>query len=669
MAEHEYDFPLYVFHQGKNYQAYKFMCPSYTVQNGVSGWVFRVWAPEAVSVSVVGDFNCWDRTANPMEKISVGVWSCFVAGIEEYTIYKFSVEQYGGRIVNKADPYALHAETAPANGSRTCIIDGYPWTDGEWLKARESYVPYNRPLNIYEMHIGSWRTYPDGSPFSYRKLAEELIPYLKKMRYTHVELLPITEYPFDGSWGYQVTGMYAPTSRYGTPKDFMFFVDSCHAAGIGVIIDWVASHFPKDEFGLYRFDGKPLYEYADPTKGEHPEWGTVVYDYGRNEVRSFLISSANFWVEMYHVDGIRVDAVASMLYLDYGRNPGEWIPNAEGGNINLEVLSFLKELNSAVLSQHKGAIMIAEESTDYPNITRPTYDGGLGFNFKWNMGWMNDTLKYVSADPFFRKDMHEKMTFSIMYAFKENYILPLSHDEVVHGKASLVNKMPGYYPDKFGGLMAYLGYMYAHPGKKLLFMGSEFGQFIEWNYKQGLDWLLLDYPAHNGIQSFVKDLNAFYCDNPCMWELDTGYEGFKWLQVADKHNNVFAFMRLDAKGEYVIAIMNFSSQTLPNYWIGVPDYGVYYAALDSRYLAYNNGNREEHRTFKADLGRTGDQPFEYHIPVDIDPFSVLYIKLKTKLKPPVAKTRKKAVKQTGTVTKGEQLNKELTADSAADKKN
>ena len=648
-------FPIYVFHEGKNYQAYKLLSPHRIKENGQVGWVFHLWAPQAKSVSVVGDFNGWNRSSHPMEKVSVGIWRTFIPFLEDFDLYKYSVEGADGRIVEKADPFALHTETPPKNASRLFSIGRYNWEDKDWMEKRKDYAPYNKPLNIYEVHAGSWRTYPDGQPFGYRKLAEELIPYLVDMNYTHVELLPLTEHPFNGSWGYQVTGMYAPTSRFGAPDDLMYFVDKCHQAGIGVIMDWVPAHFPKDSFGLAKFDGAPLYEYADPKKGEHPQWGTLIYDYGRNEVRSFLISSANFWLKEYHMDGIRMDAVASMLYLDYGKNPGEWIPNVDGGNINLEAVSLLKELNSAVIKENPGVLMIAEESTSFPNITKPPYDGGLGFNFKWNMGWMNDTLRYMTTDPFFRKEIHNNMTFSLMYAFNENYVLPLSHDEVVHCKGSLINKMPGYYNDKFASLMTYLGYMYAHPGKKLLFMGGEFAQFIEWNYNQGLDWMLLDYDTHKGVQNFVRDLNRYYRDTPAMWDQDTGYEGFKWLQVEDKNNNVYAFMRIAKDGSYTIAVFNFSNQDLKHYWIGVPDDGIYHTVLDSRDIRYGSGIRLDDRPVSSKDGGVGHQPFDYHIEIDLDPFSVQYIELQSKRvkeeKKEVVEEKPKKAKKTTKTTK------------------
>ncbi len=617
------DMPLYLFHQGTNYQAYKLMSPHVETIDGVTGWMFRVWAPAARSVAVIGDFNGWDRSRNPMHKISSGVWEAFVKEACEWNNYRYSVEGWDGNIVEKSDPYALHTETPPANASKLINLR-FDWTDGEWIKTRRVGDIYNKPLNVYEMHVGSWKMYPDGQSFDYRKTADELVPYIKSMHYTHVELMPVTEYPFLGSWGYQCTGMFAPTSRYGDPMGLMYLVNKCHEAGIGVLVDLVTAHFPKDQFGLRRFDGGPLYEYADPRKGEHPEWGTLVYDFGRNEVRSFLISSALFWIKEYHFDGIRMDAVSSMLYLDYGRRPGEWIPNVEGGNINLEAKSFLQDLNRAVRDLGEGAMMIAEESTSFPAITKPVEEGGLGFDFKWNMGWMNDTLRYVSADPLWRKDMHGNMTFGMMYAFAEHYILALSHDEVVHGKGSLINKQPGYYEDKFGGLMTYLGYMMAHPGKKLIFMGAEIGQFSEWNENKGLDWFLLDYPAHKGLQKFVSDLNRVYLEEPALWEQDCSWDGFEWLAVNENNWNLLAWCRKAKGGDKIVALMNFSPMYREGYLLGVPEDGEYKVILNSAADCYGVGKSLEPSSYSAQEGRVNDQP--YHITLNVMPNSVVYLK-------------------------------------------
>ncbi len=504
-------------------------------------------------------------------------------------------------------------------------MDKYNWSDDEWIEKRDNTNSFEAPMNIYELHFGSWKQYPDGNYLSYKDMAKELIPYVKKMGYTHIEILPMTEYPFDGSWGYQVTGFFAPTSRYGLPKDFMYFVDKCHKEGIGVILDWVVAHFPKDEHGLMEFDGSRLYEYTDELKCEHKEWGTRIFDYSKNEVKSFLISSAMYWLSEYHIDGIRVDAVASMLYLDYGRKNGEWRPNCFGGNYNLEAIDFLKELNKTCLTEHKGALMIAEESTAFPMVTKPSEDGGLGFNYKWNMGWMNDMLSYVSLDPFFRKDNHNKVTFSITYAYSENYILPLSHDEVVHGKCSMIGKMPLYYDDKFEELKAFYGYMIGHPGKKLSFMGNEFGQFIEWNYKQGLDWLLLDYEKHRKLQDFVKALNKYYLDNKEMYEQDCSYDGFKWLVVDDREQNIVSFVRYAKDGDFTVVLVNFSPVKREKYDMGVPKAGSYSVKLDSS-LEKFGGHKIKNKSYKAKKG--GMHSCDYHITLEIEPNSVMFFKCK-----------------------------------------
>lgn len=620
----ENDVPLYLFHEGSNSNAYEYFGSHRKNKNTV---VFRVWAPDAKNVSVTGDFNDWSQTENPMKplKNSGGVWEAEIKNIKPYDMYKYCITATDGRTLMKCDPYGFHMETRPGTATKYYEIDDcYEWHDEKWVEGRNGKNIYESPVNIYEIHAGSWKQYDDGNFYSYRALADSLVPYVKKMGYTHIEFMPLTEYPFDGSWGYQVTGYFAATSRYGEPKDLMYLVDKCHANGIGVILDWVPAHFPKDANGLYEFDGGPLYEYSDPRKGEHYGWGTRVFDFGKNEVRSFLMSSASFWLKKYHLDGIRIDAVASMLYLDYDRKDGEWVPNKNGGNENLEAVEFLQKLNENIFRDFPYAMMIAEESTSWPMVTKPVFSGGLGFNFKWNMGWMNDILRYFSLDGFFRKYNHDCITFSMFYAFSENFVLPISHDEVVHGKKSLIDKMPGSYDEKFAGVRAFLGYMMAHPGKKLMFMGQEFGQFIEWNYKKGLDWLLLDYPKHRALQNYFKKINEFYKANPAFWQIDYSWEGFSWISSDDKDNSVIAFRRIDEKGKEIIVVCNFTNVERCDYRIGIPKKGAYKIVFNSDDVDFGGegkGNKGKLKTESINM-----HGFEQSISLDLPPMSAIYIK-------------------------------------------
>ncbi len=619
------DLPVYLFHQGKNRKAYEFFgCHPLSV-DGKEGFVFRVWAPHAKSIKVVGDFNGWDSSRGfEMNKISDEIWECFIEGVKIYDAYKYYIQKSDGNYIFKADPYAYHSETRPGNASKVYDIEGFKWTDSKYRNSSARKNILSNPMNIYEMHLGSWRRYENGEFLSYTRLAEQVIPYVKEMGYTHIEFMPITEYPYDPSWGYQVTGYFAPTSRYGTPHAFMDFVNKCHEAGIGVILDWVPAHFPKDEAGLYEFDGDFCYEYSDPLKNEHTDWGTRIFDFGRNEVLSFLISSAVFWLEKYHIDGLRVDAVASMLYLDYGKQDGQWRANKYGENINLEAVEFFKQLNEAVFVETKNPIMIAEESTAFPMVTKPGFDGGLGFLFKWNMGWMNDMLEYMSSDPLYRKGMHKNITFSLTYAFSENFILPLSHDEVVYGKCSMISKMPGSYQQKFDNLRAFFGYMIAHPGKKLSFMGNEFAQFNEWDFTKELDWMLLDYPAHRQFKDYIRDINLLYLENSPFWQNDANWEGFKWINPNDFSQSIISFRRIDKKGKEIVVICNFCPIYRPEYRLGVEHAGTYTPILSSDDKKYGGTGVE--------LAKVKSEPIEYDgyknsISVQIPPLSTVFYKV------------------------------------------
>ena len=596
--------------------------------------VFRVWAPNAAAVSVVGDFNGWSVGSHPMSKIADGVWQAEICGIKNFDNYKYAITAKDGKVTLKSDPYARHFETAPANSSKVYADDGYAWGDSDWQNAQKSKNITESPVNIYEIHLGSWRRFADGNTYDYVTAATEISKYVKKMGYTHIELMPLTEYPFEGSWGYQVTGYFAPTSRFGTPADFKKFVDIMHNNGIGVILDWVPAHFPKDGFGLYRFDGTPCYEYADERRGEHKEWGTCVFDYGKVQVMNFLISSAVFWIKEYHIDGLRVDAVASMLYLDYGRNDGQWIPNSYGGREHLEAIELLRQVNSAAFKANPAVMMIAEESTAWPLVTKPASDGGLGFNFKWNMGWMNDMLRYMSLDPYFRKYNHDCLTFSFFYAFSENFILPLSHDEVVHGKCSLINKMPSEYKEKFANLRAFYAYMMAHPGKKLLFMGQEFAQFVEWKYDEPLEWFMLDYEAHRQLNEYVKDLNKFYLKHSQLWEIDYSWEGFEWISNDDYTQSVISFRRKNRAGDEIICVCNFVPVDRHDYKIGAPVAGTYKKIFSSDDIKYG-GSGTVAESYSS--SKTAMHGYDNSISLDIPALSVTYYKVPKAKKSKTAK--------------------------------
>ncbi len=623
---------IYLFHQGKNFKAYELL-GCHKLPDG-QGYVFRTWAPNALAVSVTGDFTDWKNDLFPMYRISESIWEVVIDAAGEGQLYKFAVTGPDRQTRLKADPYGTRMELPPGTASIVCTEDDFRWTDGVYLNNRARRKMLRRPMNIYEMHLGSWKRKPDGSYQTYREIAVELAAYVKSMNYTHVEIMPVTEYPFDGSWGYQVTGYFAPTARYGTPEDFRFFINTMHKAGIGVIMDWVCAHFPRDANGLYQFDGTNCYEYQDALKCDHPDWGTRIFDFGRNEVKAFLISNALYWVEEFHLDGIRVDAVASMLYLNYGKQDGQWRPNVFGGQENLEAKDFLQELNTVLLTRNPSALMIAEESTAWPNVTKPASMDGLGFNYKWNMGWMNDVLSYMSLDPFFRKDNHNKLTFSFYYAFSENYVLPLSHDEVVHGKCSLIGKMPGEYEQKFANLRAFYGYYMAHPGKKLLFMGGEFGQFIEWNYKQGLDWQLLDYDAHRNMQDYVRDLNGFYLKHEQLWENEGGWEGFQWIVPDDNQQNILAFMRKNLAGKEMICVSNFSTVSREKYRFGVPYAGKYTEAFTSNLGAYGGDGTVNAPMHSDEIPSHG---FDHSIELTIPAMTTLFITFR--------KTPKTAIKK------------------------
>ena len=622
--QNDTDFPLYLYHHGKNDHLYEFLGSHKAMLDGVAGYVFRVWAPRAKSVSVVGDFNEWNEDANPMQKMVDGeTFETFIPERKVFDNYKYCIKTQDGRTLLKADPLAFHAETAPETASKIYEIDGYEWEDQEYFDNLSKKNIYSSPVNVYEVNLLSWKQHEDGSYLTYRELAEELVPYVKSMNYTHVEFMPVTEFPFDGSWGYQVTGYFAVTSRLGTPHDLMYLIDQFHKSGIGVIIDWVPAHFPKDAHGLYEFDGYPLYECSQWDRMENRSWGTRQFDFGRNEVMSFLTSSACFLFEKYHVDGLRIDAVASMLYLDYDKEPGKWMPNIYGENKNLEAIAFLRRLNETVFLRFPYALMIAEESTAWGYVTKPTSIGGLGFNFKWNMGWMNDVLSYVALNPFFRMNNHNKLTFSMMYAFSENYVLPISHDEVVHGKFSLINKMSGTYEEKFAGVRSFLGYMIGHPGKKLNFMGNEFGQFKEWNYKEGLEFFLRDnYEMHEKLSNYVKELNAFYLAHSELYDIEDSWDGFEWLVANDADRNIVSFIRRNRAGEELFAVISFSGAVGKDYLIGVNEKGKYRLIFNSDDKKYGGTGSLKKKLFPA--VKRPSHGKEYSIPIDMPKLTCLF---------------------------------------------
>lgn len=630
------DTDKYLFGKGTHYEIYEKLGAHITEADGRKGVYFAVWAPNAAGICVVGDFNNWCGDNYEMRRHDdSGIFELFTENAHEGSLYKYLIYTKDGRMLYKADPYATYSQRRPDNASIVYDINRYQWNDGQWLAEEEKVAPTKKPMAIYEVHLGSWKKKDDGTPegfLNYRESAVQLVDYMKYMGYTHIELMGIAEHPFDGSWGYQVTGYFAPTSRYGTPEDFMYFVDYLHQNGIGVILDWVPAHFPKDEHGLANFDGTPTYEYADSRKGEHPDWGTKIFDYGRTQVISFLISNALYWVEKFHVDGLRVDAVASMLYLDYGRNQGQWVPNKYGGNGNLEAMDFFRHLNSVMRSRNPRAITIAEESTAWPGITASEEEGGLGFTFKWNMGWMHDFLEYMKLDPYFRSNNHNKMTFAMTYAYSENFILVLSHDEVVHLKCSMINKMPGEYEDKFANLKVGYTFMMGHPGKKLLFMGQDFGQWAEWSEAKSLDWHLTNENMHSDLQKYVKSLLSIYNRYKACYELDQDPEGFEWMDPDDNTRSIYSFVRKTMDGrDSILYVCNFTPVARPDFRVGVPCPG--------RYTLLLNEKREEGIEYIAEKIPT--DRMEYSIPLPLAPYGTAIIKFNyKKVKKPIKKTKK-----------------------------
>lgn len=615
----------YYFHEGTNYSAYEYLGSHFNKDDNT--YTFRTWAPNAEAVFLVGDFNGWDNSCPMTRETKAGLWSVTlkINFYDESFNYKYLIKR-GENMLYKADPYAFYSEKAPATASRFYKSE-YKWTDGAWLKYRKkSYKEpeYALPINIYEVHIGSWRKKENGETYGYRELAPVLCDYVKSMGYTHVELMPIAEHPFDGSWGYQICGYFAPTSRYGTPDDFRYFVDYFHKAGVGVILDWVPAHFPKDAHGLYEFDGSPLYEYQGADKMESRGWGTRRFDVGRNEVQSFLLSNAMYWLREFHADGLRVDAVASMIYLDFDKGPGEWNPNPDGSNDCREAVAFFKKLGSIVRDEFPDTLLIAEESTAWANVTKPAQVGGLGFNYKWNMGWMNDALSYVELDPIYRKSCHNKVTFSLMYAYSESFILPISHDEVVHGKKSLLDKMPGDYDQKFAGTRAFLGYMMTHPGKKLIFMGCEIGQFKEWDYKDSVEWFLLDYEMHSKLQNYVRELNFVYLENRPLWEVDGSWDGFRWIDADNRDWSMLSYLRYDSDGGCCVVVVNFTPVERRGYVFGVPEEGVYTELINSDDIKFGGRGIVNSRPVRA--AKKPCHGMEYSLKTDVAPYAAIIFK-------------------------------------------
>lgn len=642
------------FHQGTNRRAYEMLGAHPVTQDGQEMWHFAVWAPNARAVSLIGEFNQWDRGKTPMQKVYDGTWEVrlpaktfdvksdpkrydYPDAAKKLTTYKYCIQAQDGTWQDKADPYGFAMQMRPDTASRIYDLSGYRWGDADWMEARKSYDPYHSPVNIYEMHLGSWRRHKDGTFLTYTEIAEQLVPYLKEMGYTHVEFMPVMEHPLDMSWGYQVSGYYAATARFGEPKELMALIDALHQAGIGVLLDWVSAHFPRDAMGLRRFDGTPCYEHPDPRRGDMPQWGTHMFDYARGEVNSFMLSNACFWLEWYHADGLRVDAVTSMLMYDFCREPGQWLPNKYGGHENLDAIAFLRRMNETVYRDFPGVMMVAEESSAYPMVTRPIYLGGLGFGFKWNMGWMNDMLAYIKLDPVYRKYHHDKLTFSLMYAFSENYILPFSHDEVVHGKHSMLDKQPGDLWKKFAGLRALYGYTMAHPGKKLLFMGGEFGHFIEWKYDDQLDWFLLLYENHPQVQQCCKRLNEIYRTTPALYQIDDSWDGFQWIQANDSDNSIVAFLRTDKRGNSLLCVTNFTPVFHPQYRIGLPQMGTLTECFNTDRKEYGGSNQYNNWAIRTEEEQLQD--FQYSCDICVPPLATVYF---TYQRDPLPEKAKKA---------------------------